>query len=164
VYADWGWIMKEWLTFWHLNCIDNGAWVIALHHHQQHQQLWLSASSAPTTNVPTHLSSSCFVVVITTQQPFYGPLSGTTRVSQYQKKHSSTHTYPDHQPFFISFLHLLRSIASYFVQFTCLTVFARPFWFTSWSGTPYFILHTSLHPAIVFFSQHMPIPSQPVML
>ena len=31
-------------------------------------------------------------------QPFYGPLSRTTRVSQYQKKHSPTHTYPDHQP------------------------------------------------------------------
>jgi len=24
-------------------------------------------------------------------QPFYGPLSGTTRVSRYQKKHSPTH-------------------------------------------------------------------------
>ena len=44
--------------------------------------------------------------------PFYGPLSLTTRVSQYQKKHSPTHTYPDHQLIFISFLHLLQSIAS----------------------------------------------------
>jgi len=42
----------------------------------------------------------------------YGPLSGTTEVSQYQKKHSPTCTYPDHQLSFISFLHLLRSIAS----------------------------------------------------
>ena len=25
------------------------------------------------------------------QQPFYGPLSGITRVSRYQKKHSPTH-------------------------------------------------------------------------
>ena len=31
------------------------------------------------------------------QQPFYGPLSGTTRVSRYQKKHSPTH-HPDHHP------------------------------------------------------------------
>ena len=31
-------------------------------------------------------------------QPFYGPLSGSTRVSRYQKKHSSTHTTPAHQP------------------------------------------------------------------
>ena len=46
------------------------------------------------------------------QQPFYGPLSGTTRVSQYQKKHSPTH-HPDHHPIFISFFHLPRSIASF---------------------------------------------------
>ena len=45
------------------------------------------------------------------QQPFYGPLSGTTRVSQYQKKHSPTH-HPDHHPIFISFFHLPRSVAS----------------------------------------------------
>jgi len=44
------------------------------------------------------------------QQPFYGPLSGTTWVSRYQKKHSPTH-HPD-QPIFISFFHLPRSIAS----------------------------------------------------
>jgi len=44
----------------------------------------------------------------TTIQPVYGPLSGTMRVSQYQKKH----TYPDHQSSFISFLHLLQSISS----------------------------------------------------
>jgi len=45
------------------------------------------------------------------QQPFYSPLSGTTQVSQYQKKHSPIH-HPDHHPIFISFFHLLRSIAS----------------------------------------------------
>ena len=45
------------------------------------------------------------------QQPFYGPLSGTTRVSRYQKKHSPTH-HPDHHPVFISFFHLPWSIAS----------------------------------------------------
>ena len=39
------------------------------------------------------------------QQPFYDPLSGTTRVSRCQKKHSPTHTYPDHQPSFASLLH-----------------------------------------------------------
>jgi len=46
-------------------------------------------------------------------------------VSQYQKKHSITHTYPDHQSSFISFLHLLQSIASslFSVQFTCLMDF-----------------------------------------
>jgi len=42
-------------------------------------------------------------------------LSRTTQVSWYQKRHSPTHTYSDHQPrftSFISFLHLLRSMAS----------------------------------------------------
>ena len=47
------------------------------------------------------------------QHSFYGPLSGagTTWVSQYQKKYSPT-LYPDHHPTFISFFHLLQSIAS----------------------------------------------------
>ena len=40
------------------------------------------------------------------------PLSGTTRVSQYQKKHLPTDTHSDHQQSFINFLHLLQSIAS----------------------------------------------------
>jgi len=46
-------------------------------------------------------------------------LSGTTRVSWSQKKHSPTHTYSGHQSSLICFLHLLRPI----VQFTCLAVF-----------------------------------------
>jgi len=55
------------------------------------------------------------------------------------------------------------------VQFMCLTVFFHNlspsfFWSTSWSGTLHFILHAFLHPIIVFFSLHMPIPSQPVLL
>jgi len=37
-------------------------------------------------------------------------------------------------------------------------------WSASWPGTLHFILCTFLHPIIVFFSQHMPIPSQPVPL
>jgi len=45
------------------------------------------------------------------QRSFYGPLSGTTRVSQYQKKHSPNH-HLDHHPAFLSLFHLLRSIAS----------------------------------------------------
>jgi len=47
----------------------------------------------------------------TQQQPLYSPLSGTTRVSRYQKKHSSSH-HPDHHPIFITFFNLPRSIAS----------------------------------------------------
>jgi len=37
-------------------------------------------------------------------------------------------------------------------------------WSTSLPGTLHFILHTFFHPIIMFFSQHMPIPSQPVLL
>jgi len=43
---------------------------------------------------------------------FMANFSGTTWVRWYQKKHSLTHTYPDHQSSFISFFHLLWSIAS----------------------------------------------------
>jgi len=50
-------------------------------------------------------------ITTTTTTTIYGPLSGTTQVSRYQKKHSPIH-HPDHNPIFISFFHLLRSIAS----------------------------------------------------
>ena len=48
----------------------------------------------------------------------------------------------------------------------CLTVLLHnlspgPPWSFSWPGTLYFILHTFLHAIIIFFSQCMPIPSQP---
>jgi len=54
------------------------------------------------------------------------------------------------------------------VQLTCLTVFMHNLspsflWSTSWSRALHFILHTFLHPIIVFFSQHMPIPLQPAL-
>ena len=45
-------------------------------------------------------------------QLFNGLLSVTTRAGRYQKKHSPTHTHPDHRTSFISFLHLQRSMAS----------------------------------------------------
>jgi len=40
-------------------------------------------------------------------KPFNGPLSGTTRVVWYQKKHSPTHTHRGHQTSFINFIRLL---------------------------------------------------------
>jgi len=39
-------------------------------------------------------------------------LSGTIRVSQYQKKYSPTHTYRSHQSSLVCFIHLLRSMVS----------------------------------------------------
>jgi len=67
------------------------------------------------------------------QQPFYSPLYGTTRVSQYQKKHPTTH-HPDHHPVY----QLLPSTVIHSVlpvQITCLAIFLhnlcpRPLWST----------------------------------
>jgi len=96
--------------------------------------------------------------------------SGTTRVGRYQKKHSSKHTHPDHWISFIKFLHLLRSIASSLFSLRawqtvlCHNLSPGPLWSSSWSWTLYFVLHAFLHQTIVFFSQHMNIPTQPVLL
>ena len=53
-----------------------------------------------------------FAVCHTHTQPFNSLLTGTTRVGGYQKKHSPTHTHPNHRTSFIIFLHLQRSTAS----------------------------------------------------
>ena len=58
----------------------------------------------------------------THSQPYNGILSGTTR---YQKKHSPTHTHPDHRTSFIIFLHLQRSMAS--------SLFSLRAWQSSWT-------------------------------
>ena len=85
-------------------------------------------------------------VATTTLQPFYGPLSGTIRVSRYQKKHSLTHTNPDHQPSYrpLSACPYITIHSLLPVQFTCLTVSlhlsASSIWSTSWHPplhTPY---------------------------
>ena len=75
------------------------------------------------------------------QKHTHNHLSGTTQVGQYQKKHSPTHTHPDHQTSFINFLHLLRSIASSLFNLTVLfrNLSLGSLWSTSWSGTLYFI-------------------------
>jgi len=55
------------------------------------------------------------------------------------------------------------------VQFMHMTVFYHNLspsflWSVFWPGTLHFILHTFLYTIIVFFLQHMLIPSQPVLL
>jgi len=84
----------------------------------------------------------------TRTQPFNSLWSGTTRVGQYQKKHSPTHTHPDRRTFFINFLHLLRSVASY--PLCSVYLLDSPLWQPLsrplWSWTLYF--HT-MH----FFTQ-----------
>ena len=57
--------------------------------------------------------TTLFIACNTHTQPFNGLLSGTTRVGRYQKKHSPTHTHPDHRTSFIIFLHLQRSSSVY---------------------------------------------------
>ena len=64
------------------------------------------------TKVHRLLLSTVMKITHTHTQPFNGLLSGTIRVSRYQKKHSPTHTHPDHRTSFITFLHLQRSMAS----------------------------------------------------
>ena len=56
-----------------------------------------------------------------------------------------------------------------FLQFTSFTVLSDnlspgPLWSSSWPWTLNFILHAFLHPIIIIFSRHMPIPTQPVLL
>jgi len=90
-------------------CIDiNWASIISLVSYTRTGLEHMPSSGLHVCMVCAHLASE----KIQQQQLFYGPLSGTTWVSWYQKKHSSTHIYPDHQPSFICLLHLLQSTAS----------------------------------------------------
>ena len=76
----------------------------------------------------------------TTQQPFYGPLSGTTRVSQHQKKHSPTH-HPDHRPIFVSFFHLPRSVASSFFKLRAWQSFCTTCFHAIESEPPFYVFN-----------------------
>jgi len=84
-------------------------------------------------------------------------LSGTTRVSRYQKKHSlTTLIVVINHPYLLSPSATIHGILR--IQSTCSTVFfhnlsASFLWSTSWPGTLHFILHTFLHPIIVIFAQ-----------
>jgi len=78
-------------------------------------------------------------------------LSGTTQLSQYQKKRSPTHTYWGHQSSLICFIHLLWSMASSPFNLSASYVFFHNLspsclWSTFLSSTLYFILHTFLLP------------------
>jgi len=98
------------------------------------------------------------------QQPFYGPLSGTTQVSRTRRN-----THPPTILIIVQSYQLLPSTTIHSIlpdQITCLAVFLHnlspcPLWSASWSGALHLIFHTFLHPISVFFSQQMPISSQP---
>ena len=96
----------------------------------------------------------------TRTQPFYRPLSGTTWVIRYQKKHSPTYTFFAHQPSFINFLHLPRTIASSLLSLHAWQSFRTTSdHVLSCSGALCFRIHTFLHPIIILLSQLRPIPS-----
>ena len=94
----------------------------------------------------------------TQQQSFYGPLFRTTQVSRYQKKHSPTH-HPDHHTIFISFLHLLRSIASSLFKMCAIflhNLSPLPTSSTSWSGALHLIFHNFFTQSVSSFCNTCP--------
>ena len=103
-------------------------------------------------------------------QPFYGPLSGTTRVSWYQKKHSPTHLSWSSSNVY-QLLPFTTTHSIFPVQFTCLTIFLHNLCPSSvvyllvWS--PSLILyHKFIHPisACLLFATHAHTILQPVLL
>jgi len=94
-------------------------------------------------------------ITIQQQQSSYGPLSGTTRVSRYQKKHSPTH-HPDHHSIFISFFHLLWSIASSLFKSHAWYLFTQPLstsclvYLLVWSPPPHIPYISSPSQCLVF--------------
>ena len=88
-------------------------------------------------------------------QLFYDPLSGTTWVSQCQKKHSPTHISWSSSNLYQLPSTMIHSILP--VQFMCLPIFLHnlspsPLWSTSLSGALHFMLHTFLHPVYFFWN------------
>ena len=91
----------------------------------------------------------------------YGPLSGTTRVSRYQKKYSPIHHPDHHHPIFVRFFRLLRSIASSLFKLRAWQSFLHnlspnPLRSTSWFGALHLIFHTFLHPSVSSFRSTCP--------
>jgi len=73
---------------------------------------WFVFFQTTVISLPAQLlqKTGIFVCIITHTQLFNSSSSGTTWVGRYQKKHSLTHTHPDHQTSFVNFLRLLWSI------------------------------------------------------
>jgi len=98
--------------------------------------------------------TSSTITTTTILQPFFRDYLGEPAV-RHQKKHSPTHTYPDYQPSFVSFLHLLCSIASSLFNLGAWQSFLHnlspsPLWFTSRSGT----LHRPRHALYISSPNH----------
>ena len=103
-----------------LNAITMGGWVFEhlqnlrqnYYAHKSRLKLIIMTKGSKVSTAylwPKTASRRC---LLQQKQPFNGRLSGTTRVGQYQKKHSPAHTHPGQRTAFITFLHLQRSMAS----------------------------------------------------
>ena len=103
-----------------------------------------------------------------THTALFGDYPSRDYLSRPVPEETFTHSHPSCSSDILYQLPLSTTIYSILlVQFTHLTVLFHnvcqgPLWSSSWSGTVNFILYAFLHPII--FSQHMPIPSQPVLL
>jgi len=104
-------------------------------------------------------------------QPFYGPMDFVwDNLGEPVPEETFTHSHLSWSSIIPYLPHPSTTIHGILtVQSTCLTVFFHNLspsflWSASWPSTIHFIFHTFLHQIIVFFSQQMPIPSQPVSL
>jgi len=88
--------------------ITNPQWQLACttHNNRQLEKYAVVLTCRPATVTHTHTHTH------THTKLFNSFWSGTTQAGWYQKKHSPTHTHPNHRTSFINFLHLLWSIAS----------------------------------------------------
>jgi len=79
-------------------------------------------------------------------------LSGTTRVSRYQKKHSPNEIDPDHQSSFICFLHLLLSMAHLVSIYMPDSLFAQSF--SKFTLVHLLVWHPPLHTPYISSPNH----------
>jgi len=107
-----------------------------------------------------------FLAAYAHTQPFYGSLNSVRdNLSEPVPEETFTHSHlswPSVIPYLLPPSIMIHGILP--VQFMCLTVFFQNIspsflWSTPWPGTLNFILYAFLPPVIIFFSQHMPIPS-----
>jgi len=122
-------------------------------------QQYYSKTETTLTTMKILWSALLHRATITTQQPFYGPLSRTTRVSWYQKEDSPTH-HPDHTTF-ISFFHLPRSIASSLLKLRAWQSFCTTYLHVLF-GLP-LGLEPSTSYSIHFFTQKHKIIQTPIL-
>jgi len=81
-------------------------------------------------------------------------LSRTTKLSWYLKKHSPSHTYPDHQLSFICLLHLLWSTASSLFNLRAWQSFLHNLYLEVFFGIPFSLAHSTSY-STHFFTQSL---------